>query len=164
MKLLKNEENVMEKVRIESKEKKVFLLVGSSDWGKTETLKNSFFAGRNLHIVIDGVKLKIRTRSNCDVEKEFNDAIDKFKNEKYLILAFSSSKHKPEKYLNKLKSYGFKFYAFVLESKYRNPQEIIPKDEIDMLKQYGVVEVYNKKVEANVRAADFKEFIRKNLP
>ena len=149
--------------------KKAFLLVGNKDWGKTDTLKQPPFTISNSKkrlISLIGFDFFLRKGSNRDKKVAYIAFVVKVVFN-YLILAFATGKkYEPKKILTKLKSKGYKIYAFVLKYKYGNPNKIITDSEIAMLKQYATkVEVYSViKAEAKARAVAFNKFIKKNMP
>jgi hypothetical protein len=148
--------------------KKAFLLTGHRNWGKSQTLNDPNFAGKNLHVIINGFKVKIKKSSNGDDPDGVLDFIEKNKNEQFLIIAFccdNDPSYKGQDIIKKLKSYGYNLYAFVLEHQYPPPQDVIPRSEIQTLGNDAQVYVYSQKgAVAPQRAADFMTYLGQNIP
>ena len=148
--------------------KKVFLLTGHRNWGKSQTLNDPNFAGKNLHIFINNIKVKIKKSSNGDNPDGVLDFIEKNKNEPFLIIAFccnNDPSYRVQDIINKLKNYQYNLYAFVLEHQYPHPQDVIPRSEIQTLRNDAQVYVYSQRgAVSSQRAADFKAYLVQNIP
>jgi len=148
--------------------KKVFLLTGHRNWGKSRTLNDPSFAGKKLHINIKNEIIVIIKSSNDDQKEKILDAIKKHINKPYIIIAFCANFEEgffTVEILELLKKNGYEIYSFVLKYNYNKPDIEVTADEITNLEKYSKVVIYNeKKKEANIRAAEFKKFIEKNIP
>jgi len=148
--------------------KKAFLLTGHANWGKSKTLSDKSFAGKCRHINIKGNSIVIIKMSNDDQLDKIIQAIEKYINEQFIIIAFCPNfddKHFTVDVLNLLKKHDYEIFSFVLKHKYNKPETTVTSDEINKLNEYSKVEIYSEKnAEANIRAEKFKKYIEKNLP
>jgi hypothetical protein len=143
--------------------KNVFLVVGHSNWGKSETLKKLTSNNRRLkYFMIDGKWYFIKRMSNDDDETGLIEFIDKkAKSIKHdLIIAFCPEFEKPRKsktILDKL-SKRYNLNCFVIRYSYYGNSKVSDA-EIRVLKDYGRVIVFESKSEAHVRAKALEGFI-----
>ena len=145
--------------------KKAFLLVGHSNWGKSETLYQLTDRNRRKkYFQINDEWFFVRRMSNDDNEESLEKFIKSaWKYKCHLIMAFCPTfeKGKASALLNEL-SKRFEINTFVLTHKYGGNDSITSK-EIKALAKYGIVEELKKKQEATQRAKAFKAFIVDNL-
>jgi hypothetical protein len=145
--------------------KKVFLLIGHSNWGKSETLYHLTNKNRRKkYFKINEEWFFVRRMSNDDNEL----SLDKFiksatKYKSHLIVAFCPTFEKGSAYqLLKELAKNFEINSFVLLHKYDGSNSIT-KEELKSLKQFGRVEVLEERQEATLRAKGFEDFIVNNL-
>lgn len=140
-------------------------LVGHEDWGKSETLYH--LVGRSRHkgwIVINNLDVFVRHMSNDDKPDSFIDFVNSVTPRKKprIVLAlcpnFSNPEVKTEKALNNLRDKGYSLYFWVMQFKYGSSFGIKP-EEINRIREYGQVEVYSLRNEANVRATAFNDYL-----
>jgi hypothetical protein len=148
--------------------KKAFLLTGHRNWGKSKTLNNPNFAGKNKHIIINGNYVFIIKMSNDDQLDRLLEAIKKHKDIPYLVIAFCCNFEEgffTVEILEALKKYDYEVFSFVLEHQYNNPEISVTSEQIAKLKKHAICEIYSvKKAESNVRAVAFKKYLEKNIP
>jgi len=148
--------------------KKAFLLTGHRNWGKSYTLSDPAFAGKNRHIIINGEYVVIIKMSNDDQKEWLLEAIKNYKDKSYLVIAFCCNFEEgffTVEILETLKEYGYKVFSFVLKHQYNNPDNAVTNEEIEKLKKYATEEIYSvKKAKSDVRAIAFKEYLEKNIP
>jgi uncharacterized protein YvpB len=148
--------------------KKVFLLTGHKHWGKSRTLSVKSFAGNKLHIYINETKVIVIKRSNDDIKGKLLNSIKKHLNKPYIIIAFCANftgGYFTVDILDLLKKNGYEIFSFVLSHKYDDPKIMVSDEEINKLKQYSKVEIYSEiKKKDNIRAAEFKKYLEKNIP
>jgi hypothetical protein len=146
--------------------KKAFLVVGRSNWGKSETLKQLTAGNRRLkYFQLDDQWYFIKRMSNDDDEKGLIKFIDKNADiiNHDLIIAFCPEFEKPRDgnlILKKL-SKKYELLFFVIKHNYKQTDEI-SQDEIKIIKWYGLVNVYKEKKEAFVRAKALASFVKAN--
>ena len=140
-------------------------LVGHEDWGKSETLYH--LVGRSRHkawIVINNTDLFVRHMSNDDQPVGFINFIETVTPTKKqnIVLAlcpnFSNPHVRTEYALNRLRDKGYSLHFWVMKLKYDSPLEI-KREEIDRLREYGGLEIYSIRSEANDRARAFENFL-----
>jgi len=148
--------------------KKAFLLTGHRNWGKSKTLNDPGFAGKNKHIIINGNNVFIIKMSNDDQFAKLLDDIKKHKDIPYMIIAFCCNFEEgffTVEILEALKKYGYEVFSFVLEHQYNNPEISVTNEQIVKLKKYTKCEIYSvKKAESNARAIAFKKYLENNIP
>jgi amino acid permease len=150
--------------------KQIFFVVGHERWGKSHTLKvlkngNAF----KRYVLINDVKIKVRTMSNDDKPFEYlpyiKTKIIKLKLLKFIITLcpnFKDKRKKSKKALDTLKKASYNMYFFVLYKKYGSDR-YIELDEIKILKKYGRVHIYNESEKSEDKAKAFKKFVIRNL-
>lgn len=148
---------------------KAFILVGHSNWGKSETifsLKDNDI--KKQHVIIKNRWILVRSRSNDDIRKELLVMIKKIVKLDYreiiVLLCPKFDKrdsHNTLKILNELLK-KYKLYFFVLEKKY-GFDKTIKRTEVGKLKKFGKLKILKGAKESKVRAKEFKKYILENL-
>jgi hypothetical protein len=148
---------------------KVIFIVGHERWGKSETLRaltNGDYYQRK--ITISGIPFFVRRMSNDDKPGEyirFVKSVDPLC-KPYIIAAlcpnFERKKAMTKYVLATLQSKGYELFFWVIESQYKT-SNVVTSLEIQCLREFGKVEVYAKKTEADVRSKSFKRFIAEAL-
>lgn len=146
---------------------KAYLIVGHSNWGKSKTLKQLTSNSRRVrYFSISGEDFFIRRMSNDDFEKKLLKFVtDATKYKRNLIIAFCPAfdKSRESKKILDILSKDFTLFFFVLKHKFGSDLTI-SKNEIDVLRKYGDVSVFNKRNEEDkIRALSFEKYITKNL-
>lgn len=146
---------------------KAYLIVGHSNWGKSKTLKQLTSNNRRVkYVSISGENFFVRRMSNDDHEKKLLKFVtDATKYKRNLIVAFCPAFDKPResKKILDILAKDFTLFFFVLKHKYGSDL-IISENEIDVLREFGDVSVFNKRnEEAKIRALSFEKYISKNL-
>jgi len=148
---------------------KAFILVGHSNWGKSETIYSLKDDDRKKqHVIIKKAWILVRSRSNDDIKHELLIMIKKIVKMDYKVIIIllcprfdKKDTRNTLKILNELiKKYSL--YFFVLEKKY-GIDKTIRRTEIGKLKRYGRVKVLKGENERNIRAKEFKKYITENL-
>ncbi len=147
--------------------KRAFLLIGHSNWGKSETLfRLTGNSRQKRNIIISKMELHVKRSSNDDNSTKLLDFV-KNKNHLLQIIAFCPNFDNPERkskeILEVLKVKGYQISFFVLKYKFNSQDIMITDSEIEELKNYGNCEIYNESEEAEIRAEKFKTFIIKTL-
>jgi hypothetical protein len=149
--------------------KQAFILVGHSNWGKSQTLiklTNDKHQIRNHEI--NNKRIFIRRMSNDDNEKGLlNFVKTKLDSKNKIILTFCPSfakkDSKAEEILNALNQ-DFILFFFVLKNKYgKHKGKTITNNEIQQLNNFGKSEVLAGIKESVERAKKFEDFIKNNL-
>jgi hypothetical protein len=144
---------------------KIIFIVGHEKWGKSETLRaltNGDYYQKK--ITISGIPFFVRRMSNDDKPAEyvrFVESVDPFYKPQIIAALcpnFERKKARTEYVLATLQSKGYKLFFWVIESQYKTSNVVTPL-EIQRLREFGKVEVYTKKTEADVRSKRFMEFI-----
>jgi hypothetical protein len=150
---------------------KIVFVCGHSRWGKSLTLRpltGDVHQGR----VADVGNPPFR------VEKMSNDDVPDDRDDRYFRRL---SAHKPEamprliatlcprtddprvpRLLGALRRRGYRLYFWVLELQFSGPG-VITSDELDLLRRYGDVEIFGRRVESSVRADALRRFIRRRV-
>jgi len=151
---------------------KAFILVGHKNWGKSLTLRALTNDSRYEKTVgIGGHTLIVRRMSNDDIPKSFIAFVEKLDplRNRYVIAPLCPDFETKQTTAILIKFCSkYELFFWVLKSKYnrdRSGREAQISDaEIDVLKQFGIVEVFAKKrAENSERAVNFKSFIKKFL-
>jgi hypothetical protein len=150
--------------------KKVFIVVGHSNWGKSKTIKNLIHPKLHGFFNIKKYKIFSRNMSNDDESEKLLNFIKKLDTTKKSLLVmtlcpnFENENRNTKKILEILQNKKYEIYFFILKNKYLNPINKITEKEIDKLKKYSSnFEILNKNYESNIRANKLKKFIIKNL-
>ena len=148
--------------------KKAYILVGHSNWGKSYTLKElTGNNSRQKYTNINGTNISVKKMSNDDSSFGLLNFIkQKTLNKQTIIIAlcpsFEDKNKKTIEIIEELKSKSFSCYFFILSEKYTGIGKI-KDEEINELKKYGTIEILTGKLDSLVRASKFKEFIEKHL-
>jgi len=150
--------------------KKIFLLTGHANFGKSKTLIELTGTTNSQHFSINGIDFALKRVSNDDIKgKALKYIKDVIKNNRYdrMIVAFCPDFKNKNRYsqeiIDTLLQNNFSLYFFVLMKCYRS-DETVKEDEIDQLKKAGNVYLCNLDSEnAKKRAAKFKEYIIENM-
>jgi hypothetical protein len=145
------------------KMRKVFVLVGHSNWGKSMTLRALTSGNRYITIKpIGGHHFFIRRMSNDDNAESLLDfTINKLGNKDYLIMTLCPTKLKKRftlSILRNLRRSHNEIYFFVLKYKHNGLEQILDT-EINMLSPFGTLEIYTTVAPAPTRAAAFRKFV-----
>jgi hypothetical protein len=152
---------------------KAFVLVGHEQWGKTQTLIKLTGSKNSRNINISGKDFKINRPSNDDISEQqrLPNHVIKFIAESFIynvsqvIITLCPNFENPKRctmpILEFLK-YKYDIYFWVMRKKW-GTDEVIYQREIDELYDYGVVEIFEEKVRASIRAKAFRDFIENNL-
>ncbi|OHD54880.1 MAG: hypothetical protein A2Y33_16020 [Spirochaetes bacterium GWF1_51_8] len=156
---------------------KAFILVGHSDWGKSETLYSLTDNSRHSYYYLEDHCFITQRMSNDD-ESEwyslYNSLERKIKknwNSNPLLFAlcpnFSEGAKNTINILELLKQNKYKMYFFVLQKKYTNnfrkDSLLVSPQEVQILMEYGEVEVFSEMKESFERAKAFESFIKKKI-
>jgi hypothetical protein len=146
--------------------KKAFLMVGHSNWGKSETLAHLTKHNRKKkYVEISGEWFFIRRMSNDDNEEKLMTFIESaHKYNCHLIIAFCptfQAGEKGHKMLTVL-SKDFEIHPFVLMHEYSGTR-VIERDEIVELEKYGKCKKYIEQGESTARSIAFKKYINSKL-
>ncbi len=151
--------------------KKAFILVGHSNWGKSETLARLTKEDRyKRHIILDDIAphltAYVRRCSNDDNPvslTNFATGLGLRIRQDYLIMTLCPNfrdKVSTEVILKSLSS-RYKLYFFILKKKYSGDGEI-EGEEIMQLEKYGTY-ILEQNLESEKRAKAFQNFIRENV-
>ena len=151
---------------------KVFIIVGHSNWGKSETLAKLTSENRRLrHILLFGQNFFVRRMSNDDDAKSlfnFTERVDKIW-ENFLIMTLCPNfgdemRQDTLKILNNLQKEFDEILFFILRHSFSDAR-IITQLEIDQLKEFSnnffILE--SEHIESNLRAEQFQLFIQDNV-
>lgn len=145
--------------------KKAFIVVGHSNWGKSETLKcltNGIHQKRRINIGVDNFRIK--RMSNDDFPDRVLDFLEKAFEENYknIIMALCpdfENKDKKTKYILDKLSERYDLFFFILKNKYgSNKSKYIKKFEIEQLNNYGPICLCNQD-NAEQRCEKLKNYI-----
>jgi len=152
--------------------KRAYIVIGHSDWGKSQTL-SAFTNGdrRTRHMRFFKKSFFVRRISNDDNEEALQNFVRKsiqlggFVWENYLLMTlcpvFKKKYRETETILDRMLLL-YDLYFFVLHENYNNGL-VITEPEIDILNTYGNVEILFGHHEASSRARQLLIFIRSNL-
>ncbi len=140
---------------------KAFLLVGGKAWGKSSTLR--ILTERKRAFIIQDIIFLVKFVSNGDIPTNF----EKFENKvdsPNLITAFSfcfTRQKALERHLKMVKILAEKYELFfwIMKKNYKDPKNEIPIENIELLRNYGEVFLYDKVEKDYIRAERFKKFI-----
>ncbi|MCR4288543.1 MAG: hypothetical protein NUW09_11100 [Deltaproteobacteria bacterium] len=154
---------------------KAFVVVGHSHWGKTFTLNaltEECGGGRGKRSVnIKNKKIPIKKMSNDDEPDRGENLLGFIKKRaasqtQAIVMPFcpnfSDERKKETKEILKTLNSFYDIFFLVLKNAYNDTRKIVPS-EIGELERYGVVEEISGKLECEVRAEKFKNFIGKFL-
>jgi hypothetical protein len=148
--------------------KKVFLLVGHENFGKSRTLVKLTESKNSQHIVIDNKWFALKRKSNDDIGKDLLKYVKEVlgnKNCKYILLCFCPDFKEPKKYsiqiLETLRK-ECELYFFVLMKQFGG-NSVVSLNEIGELKKYGNVFQYEESDDANDRADALIKYIKENI-
>jgi len=145
---------------------KIAFVVGHSNWGKSSTLKA--LTGGSHHqrwITVLNEPVFIRRMSNDDKYESYIDFMRKLDPaiRPYLIAAlcpvFGDQDNDTADILKGLRDKGYELFFWVIERKYIGSDSIALND-IERLHTFGIVEVFSRTAEAEVRAKNFKTFAK----
>ena len=150
---------------------KAFVVVGHSNWGKSFTLISLTGSRHKMLIQVDGEQLKVKKMSNDDIPKgpggllDFVEVSIKSKYA-YIVLAlcpnFVDADRETEHILKTL-SPKYDLFFWVMRERYGDRNTQVTDDQINRLKKWGTVEVFEGHAEDTVRAVGFKKFIEQHL-
>ena len=145
---------------------KIAFVVGHSDWGKSKTLRaltnGNYWIKRTK---INGVEFFVRRMSNDDLPDSF---IRKMKSMNpavwpHIIAAlcpnFDDAKVSTRSILSDLRGKGYQLFFWVIQCQH-GTDEVVSPGELALLRQFGKVEVFADRSEAEVRAKRFASFIK----
>jgi hypothetical protein len=148
--------------------KKVFLLTGHENFGKSKTLVELTSGVKNSqHICIDGNCFTLKRTSNDDIgEKLLKFIEEKTKADNCLLIMafcpnFNDSKRCSKEIIKTLVNNGCSLYFFVLMQRY-NGKERVSEKEIESLKEFGEV-FLSESNNAEKRAMEFKNYIKEKI-
>jgi hypothetical protein len=146
---------------------KAFLIVGHSNWGKSQTLRKLTSNSRRIkYFDISGANFFVRRMSNDDDEKKLLKFVsDATKYKMNLIVAFCPvfDKNRESRKILDILSKDFSLFFFVLKHKYASDLTI-SDDETNVLRDFGDVSLYNKRNEAaKSRAKAFGNYIDQHI-
>jgi hypothetical protein len=157
----------------QNKVKKVFLLVGHENFGKSRTLIELTGSNNSKYEyeIVQGLCFWLSRKSNDDLGKNLLDKVKDYieNGAEYMLLAFcpffSENENDDSRYtrqiLNTLRKTGYEIYAFILKDSWDGAQHI-ENDEINILRTYckKVQEITSRGAEK--RAVELKHFIQEN--
>lgn len=148
--------------------KKVFVVVGHSNWGKSMTLRKLTSGSvYKREFKLFGEHFFIKRMSNDDLPKSLINFVKKLseieQNRIIITLCpnFDNKDSKTEDIL-KLLQKNCKLYFWVIENHFKG-ERIISKKEIANLRKYGKVELFSKARLNYYPSKEFKGFIKKYL-
>lgn len=154
-----------------TRKSKAFIVVGHSNWGKSFTLINLTGSRHKMWIKINDEWLKVKKMSNDDIPKgpggllDFVEASIKSKYA-YIALAlcpnFVDADRETEHILQTL-SPQYTLFFWVMRERYGDRNTQVTEDQINRLKQWGTVEVFEGQAEDTQRAVSFKKYIEQHL-
>lgn len=144
------------------------LIVGHADWGKSRTLReltNGNF--RQRRITIKGTEFFIRRMSNDDDPEGFIIFVENLDaTAKPQLLATFCPKFtatgRAKYILQTLQNKKYKLYFFIIEHQY-GTDEVVTRDEIANLRQFGTVKIYSQRSESAERARALRTFISNDV-
>jgi hypothetical protein len=147
---------------------KAIAVVGHSNWGKSYTLK-SFIGSPHKHwIKIGETWYYVKHMSNDDISGRLlawiEEFIIKYSNQDYgLIFAlcpdFENLEKKTEQILKLFQDKDIKLGFFVLKQNFRNTL-YISNDEIEKLKHFGKLNLFDGREEANIKAKALLTYVK----
>lgn len=137
---------------------KIFFVVGHSNWGKSKTLKALTTHHQVRYFQIGGVDFFIRRMSNDDYLGEWAELVKGLRPSErpYVIVALCPNDD-ALKLLEQLRS-RYELFFWVLRHSYQDDRSISRKEEAS-LRTLGTVEVFEERLSAERRAAQFKKFV-----
>lgn len=147
--------------------KKVFLYVGHANWGKSEVLRNITDDNSRKKIInIKGELFRVRKMSNDDDEKKLLEFVKTVAHSyyEYYIIAYCPKQEisKRAKEILDILRLSSELFFFVQKKQFLSEEEIT-SIEIASMKKYGQVQVLEGKMEFNLRAKKFINFISECL-
>jgi len=148
---------------------KAFIVVGHSNWGKSYTLNS--LTGRRHKILINEKWLKVKKMSNDDIPKGPGGLLDYIERSIvsdyfYIVIAlcpnFENANRLTIQILQTL-STKYDLFFWVMRERYHDRDTQVTEDQINRLKQWGTVEIFEGQAEDTVRATSFKKFIEQHL-
>ena len=150
---------------------KAFIVVGHSNWGKSFTLISLTGSRHKMWIKLNEKLLKVKKMSNDDIPKgpggllDYVEASIKSKYA-YIVLAlcpnFVDADRETEHILQTL-STKYDLFFWVMRERYGDRATQVTEDQINRLKQWGTVEVFEGQAVDTERATRFKKFIEQHL-
>ena len=146
---------------------KVFFVTGHESWGKSKTL--FYLAGnstRRAWIEINELDVFVKHMSNDDWPQSYIDFMSELNpaRKPFIVAALCPDFENPtkgtRKTLESLAKRGYKLFFWVMRYQYSTDYEMNLSD-IEKLRPFGEVSVYNEKEEAKERAKEFYQFILK---
>jgi hypothetical protein len=142
---------------------KAFIVVGHENWGKSRTLLSFTDERRTRSIIINNLKFIIKRMSNDDFSKGLLDFVLSQTNN--IIIALCPNFNNKERYTNEiLKELNARYdcYFWIMKYNWDNTAEI-SSQEIDILKNYGQIEIVIEHMDSLKRAERFRIFLSNNL-
>jgi len=152
------------------KKGKAFFVVSHRRMGKTEIL--TALSGGTLarRILIDGTRFPVRRMSNDEDDEGFFDLLEyKYPDSQpHIILAMCPTFKEDRRRLPLIAalerfSQRYELFFFVLGGKENPRQKRMRQHEVEVMKAFGVVEVFRRSAEAAGRARGFRKFIQAHM-
>lgn len=144
---------------------KVIFIVGHSNWGKSQTLRELTGGSHRVRRTkIGGIEYFIRRMSNDDQPAGFIKRMGAMDPAywPYILAAlcpdFMNKTKATAMVLQHLKDKGYKLFFWVQSQQYGTSETIL-RTEISSLRTFGQVEIFSEVAEANIRAKKFKAYI-----
>jgi hypothetical protein len=147
---------------------KAFVVVGHSNWGKSETLRVLTDGSYKMqHCIINDIFIKVKKMSNDDIPIsliKFLKTADP-KTWPYIIVALCpdfNDDSKMTRELLELIQQKYDIYFWILKHAYSDAR-VIEDTEISILSAYGSICIYERQEEAKHRAKDLEKYIITNI-
>jgi hypothetical protein len=152
-------------------EKLAVFVVGHEHWGKSFTLRalEGICDHRGRCVTIREVEFLVRKMSNDDQPKGYITFMDSI-SRPHVIAALCPKFKKLRNYNNPskvvdgvlrgLRERGYRLLFWVIEHKWGAPSEVVSREEMSELRNYGTVEVFGGVgVHGEERAREFRRFV-----
>jgi len=145
---------------------KIIFVVGHSNWGKSKTIRELTNGSYRIKYKnFFGKHFFIRRMSNDDRPGNYKKFMTSLKpKDKQFILAtlcpnFEIENEITEQVLNSLRQNNYKMFFWVIKNKYGS-QDIVKQKEIEKLRSFGDIFVYEKEEEAFERSQNLKKHMK----
>lgn len=146
---------------------RIAFVVGHANWGKSSTLR-SLTGGeyRQRRIEVRGTEFQIRRMSNDDRPDSFVAWINSIDPAAVpnaiatLCPNFQNEAVPLDPLLENIRQRGYRLHFWVIEHQF-GTSRTVSNQEITSLRKFGIVEVFSKIVESEIRAIRLKTFIER---
>jgi len=147
---------------------KAFVVVGHSNWGKSETLRALTNGNwRIYHFEINGVVFRIKRMSNDDIPDSLISFLKRISAETDPVIIitlcpdFNDDSKSTSEILNLLSS-KYEIYFWIIRHAY-NSNRVIGENEIDRLREIGAIHIFEDVAIAELRSNELKKYLLSNL-